>query len=116
MPSFDYVGNKPETIVGLDPKNISEADYEALPWELQQAVLNNRGSDGNPLYQERPSRSERKRVRDLMGPDPDAVDDPEDASTEPDVPTVAPGDVPPVEVAIPDASLPVDESGRIEPA
>lgn len=122
MPAFDYVGHKPEHIVGLDPKNISEEQYDALSWELQQAVLNNRGSDGNPLYQERPSRAERKRVRDLMGPDPDAADDTgaDDGAAADDSGRVPPAsDQPspdPALLVIPDASQPQEPAPPDVPA
>jgi hypothetical protein len=50
-PAFTYVGHLPEHIVGLEAGDLSDEAYDALPWELQQAVLINKGSDGNPLYQ-----------------------------------------------------------------
>lgn len=110
MSSFIYVGTKPEHIVGIPAGDISEPAFEALPWELQQAVYNNRGSDGNPLYQERPSRAERKRVRDLMGPDPDSVEDPEDSATDSE------SAADPVAFIIPDASQPIEPAPPDVPA
>jgi hypothetical protein len=49
---FQYVGHSGETIVGLEPRDLSEEDYDALDYDHQQAVLLNRGSDGGPLYVE----------------------------------------------------------------
>lgn len=110
-PSFQYVGTRPEHVAGIPAGDISEPAYEALPWELQQAVLNNRGSDGGPLYVERPSRAERKRVRDLMGPEPDAANEAEpdtaDAAEPEPEPVAAPEEAQPV--VEPDQNQPVEQ-------
>ena len=49
---FQYVGHSGETIVGMQPVDLSAEDYDALDYDHQQAVLINRGSDGAPLYVE----------------------------------------------------------------
>lgn len=106
MPHFQYIGRKPETIVGLEPKNISEEEYDALPWDLQQAVLLNKGSDGGPLYVER---MDRATVREFnanmrLGQEPEP---------EPAVDEVAPEAPEPIVVELtpepaPEPAIPVD--------
>lgn len=66
MPSFQYIGHRPEHIVGIPAGDISEAEYDALSWDLQQAVLINKGSNGGPLYVERATTTEKREATRVM--------------------------------------------------
>lgn len=110
MPSFQYVGVKPETIVGLEPKNISEAEYDALPWDLQQAVLLNKGSDGGPLYVERMDRATVREFNANMkeGQEPEPAEEPVLAEE----PAVVVAEIPQEPVVESDLNLPLDEPAK----
>lgn len=92
MPAYQFVGKHPEHIVGLEAGDLSEQEYDALPWELQQAVLLNRGSDGGPLYSE--VRESADAIVTEASPDDVSVVIPEPAPAEPDQPLEPPADLP----------------------
>ncbi len=50
MPAFTYVGHNDEHIVGVPAGHLSAEEFDALDYDLQQAVYLNRGSDEKPLY------------------------------------------------------------------
>ena len=77
MPAFSYIGSRGEHVVGLGTTDLSAEQYDALPYDIQQAVYINRGSDGGPLYQE---------VYDLP------VAEPELAPAEPEQPPADPAE------------------------
>jgi hypothetical protein len=80
MPAYSYVGKSPEHIVGVPEGDITEEEYDALPWELQQAVLINKGSDGQVLYVEKPAEADTP-----VAAEPESVPDPAPAAAEPDL-------------------------------
>ena len=93
MPKFTYVGSRGEHIVGIEPGDLTEEQYDALDYDHQQAVYINRGSDGGPIYQEVPEAPET--LEPVAEPEP--------------APEPAPAEAAPESVPIPDASLPAVE-------